>query len=75
VEVERIPLRCAVSSKLAIEGSTITLGENNCDNLGCINYRLCNPTWISKRPKQKVISIHGDLECPDDKRMIEVDLE
>jgi hypothetical protein len=75
VEVEKVPLRCAVSSKLAIEGSTITLNGTRCGNLGCDNYRLCNPTWVTSNPKRRVTVLHGDIKCPDGSKMIEVDLE
>ncbi len=75
VEVERIPTRCAVTSKLAIEGSTITLDGTNCDNLGCQHYRLCNPPGVGSNQKRKVASVYRSLDCPENHRMVEVDLE
>ncbi len=75
VEVEKIPFHCAVGSKLAIEGSTITLGETRCDNLGCDKYWLCHPPGVIRNSRHRVASIYGDVECPDNNRMIEVDLE
>jgi len=75
VEVEKIPIHCAVNSKYAIEGSTITLTNSDCGNISCDNYRLCNPPGTVRNTKWKVIAVHGDIECPQNNKMIEVDLE
>jgi len=75
VEVEKIPMRCAVSSKYAIEASTITLTGSHCDYIGCDNYRLCNPLGAVRNTKWRVIAVHGEIECPLNNKMIAVDLE
>ena len=75
VEVDKVPVRCAVGSKFAIEGSTITMGEMKCGNMGCEKYRLCHPTGVTKNSKWRVASVHGDVTCPNNHKMIEVDLE
>lgn len=75
VEVEKVRVHCAVGSKIAIEGSTITLGEIKCENVGCEKYRLCHPLGIIKNSKWKVANIYGDVQCPEKNKIIEVDLE
>ncbi|OPY32505.1 MAG: hypothetical protein A4E32_01087 [Methanomassiliicoccales archaeon PtaU1.Bin124] len=75
VEVERIPRTVAVNKKAAQEGSTITLEEIRCRNLGCTKYRLCHPFGLEKGMKGKITKVSGDLECPEGMKLVEVVLE
>ncbi len=75
VEVEKIPLRCAVSRKHAIEGSTISYEEPRCKNMGCGHYRICHPLGIEKSMKFKLSSITEAINCPEGINLVEVVLE
>lgn len=75
VEVEKIPMRCTVPSKYAIEGSVITFTNSRCDDVGCEHYRLCNPPGPVKNTKRRVLSVHGDVSCPRGQSLKEVELE
>ncbi len=75
IEVERVPIKCAVPSKYAIEGSTITIEGVNCENIGCENYRLCHPLVTLSKSKRRVKSVQADLECYEDRGVVLVELE
>jgi uncharacterized protein (UPF0179 family) len=74
VEVEKVPMRCAVGKKYAIEGSVITPEDVRCKNLGCEKYRLCHPLGLERNAKYKVTVIKGEVECPEGNKLVEVEL-
>jgi uncharacterized protein (UPF0179 family) len=65
VEVEKIPVEAAIPSKMAVEGSTIRFKAQECMNLGCPNYALCNPIGLKDGGKYRVKEIKRDVKCPD----------
>jgi uncharacterized protein (UPF0179 family) len=75
VEVEKIPIRCAVLHKHAIEGSTITVDDMKCKNLGCVQYRICHPLKVEKSAKYRLANVAGDIVCPEGLKIVEVILE
>lgn len=75
VEVVKVPSRCSISQKSAIEGSTITYDEIKCKTLGCRNYRACHPTGIEKGVKIKIIKITNEISCPERNRLVQADVE
>jgi uncharacterized protein (UPF0179 family) len=72
VEVEKVPFRGAVSKKAALEGSTVTLEEIRCRNLGCTKYRLCHPVGLDKGMKGRIGKVLRDIDCPEGMRLVEV---
>jgi uncharacterized protein (UPF0179 family) len=74
VEVEKVPVSCAVGQKSAHEGSIITLEGVKCRNLGCERYRLCYPAGVERNTKYKVTKVKGDIECPEGGKIVEVEL-
>lgn len=74
VEVEKMPLRCAVGQKFALEGSTVAVEEIRCRNIGCERYRLCHPLGMERNAKHRVQSVKGEVDCPEGFRLVEVEL-
>ncbi|MBO4569438.1 MAG: UPF0179 family protein [Candidatus Methanomethylophilaceae archaeon] len=72
--VEKIPTKAAVPKKQAIEGSMITYQESKCERLDCPNYRLCHAPGKVAGMKYSVQSVDDDLDCPEDEKMVGVDL-
>ncbi len=75
VQVEKVPIRCAIVRRQAMEGSTITFEDIRCRTLGCANYRTCHPLGLEKNMKCKVTSVCDELVCPEGLKIIEVLLE
>jgi uncharacterized protein (UPF0179 family) len=75
VEVETIPFEAGVKSRMTVEGSTVTLEEKGCDNIGCVHFRLCHPPGKKAGNKYKIIKLKGTLECPDGEKISLVLLE
>jgi len=76
VEVERIPVKAAIPSRSAIEGSMLSFEESDCDRLGCQNYRLCAPIGVSEGLRFRVASVEGEeVKCPLGKSLRAVLLE
>ncbi|MEM2944526.1 MAG: UPF0179 family protein [Methanomassiliicoccales archaeon] len=74
VEVEKLPLRCAVLQKYALEGSIVTLEEIKCSNIGCDRYRVCHPIGMEKNGKGKILKIIGEIACPEGHKLVEIEL-
>jgi uncharacterized protein (UPF0179 family) len=75
VEVEKIPVRCAIIRKHAMEGSTITFEDVKCKTLGCIHYHVCHPLGLERSIKCKVSAIREEIDCPEGNKLVEVILE
>ncbi|MFA5312202.1 MAG: UPF0179 family protein [Methanomassiliicoccales archaeon] len=75
VEVERVPMRAAVSKKSAVDGSTVSIEELKCKDLGCARYMVCHPPGLEKGMKGKIVKICGDIECPEGLKVVEVMLD
>ena len=65
VEVEKVPVEAAIPAKMAVEGSTIRFERQNCLNMGCASYRLCNPLGLKEGSKYRIKKIKGDVKCPE----------
>ncbi|MDH7507829.1 MAG: UPF0179 family protein [Methanomassiliicoccales archaeon] len=74
VEVEKIPVRCAVMQKYALEGSVVTLEEIKCLNIGCDRYRICHPIGMEKNSKCKIAKVIGEINCPEGNKLVEVEV-
>lgn len=74
VKVDKVPTPAAVPKKLAMEGSIVTYQEPKCENIGCVNYRLCHAPGKVSGGKYAVSNVEGDLECPLGEKMVRVDL-
>jgi uncharacterized protein (UPF0179 family) len=72
VEVEKLPIKVGVGQKFALEGSTITFEEIKCRNIGCDLYRLCHPVAVERGSKCKILEVHGEIDCPEGNKVIEV---
>jgi uncharacterized protein (UPF0179 family) len=75
VEVEKIPHKCALLQRHAMEGSTITFEDVKCRTLGCEHYRICHPMGLEKNMKFRVARIDEEIKCPEGIRLVEVSLE
>jgi uncharacterized protein (UPF0179 family) len=76
VEVERVPTRVALPSRVALEGSMLSLEPRECMNVSCPNYRLCRPLDGVKGMRFKITSVEPkELECPIGERLKVVLLE
>ncbi|MFP4170521.1 MAG: UPF0179 family protein [Methanomassiliicoccales archaeon] len=75
VEVETIPIRCAVKRRYALEGSTVKLDCVKCGRVGCQNFQLCHPPGVAESSKRKVTAVKRELDCPAELRMVEVEVE
>jgi len=58
-----------------LEGSTITFDEVRCRNPGCEHFRLCHPVGVERGSKHKVVTVHGEVQCPEGMKVIEVTLD
>ena len=75
VEVVKVPHKCALQQKRAMEGSTITFEDIKCKTLGCVHYQVCHPVGLEKAMKFKVARIDEEISCPEGNRLVEVTLE
>lgn len=76
VEVERVPTRAALPTRVALEGSMMTFEEPNCDWVGCANHKLCNPAGASEGMRFKILSVEmTELACPRGRSLRAVSLE
>ncbi len=64
VEVEKVPTRAALPSRVALEGSMLTFEESSCDRLGCEHYRLCRPIEAAEGMRYRIASVEGPISCP-----------
>ncbi|OGS42096.1 MAG: hypothetical protein A3K67_01760 [Euryarchaeota archaeon RBG_16_62_10] len=69
VEVERVPTRCALPARLAIEGGMITYEENDCKRIGCPHIRLCRPAGPAEGMRLRVASVEDEIECPKGEKL------
>ncbi len=74
VEVEEVPTEVVLSSKLAIEGSTVTFEECNCKNVSCEHYSKCHPWGIQPGTKVTVVKDKGKVDCSEgmSKKLVDI---
>jgi hypothetical protein len=75
VEVEKAPIRAAVFTRNALEGTSVVWEQKDCINIGCPNFYLCGPRGIKAGEKYRVVKVLGILDCPDGVPLKEVLLE
>ena len=75
VELKPSPVEAALDAKQAIEGSTVNAEKENCQHIGCDNYRICMVLGPKSNKKYKITKVFGDLKCPDGKILKRVVLE
>lgn len=75
VEVVKMPQKCVVPHKYAMEGSTVTFDEIRCKTLGCENYQVCHPKGLEKNMKFRVVKIDRELKCPEGMRLVAIVVE
>ncbi|MBI0584312.1 MAG: UPF0179 family protein [Methanomassiliicoccus sp.] len=75
VEVVKVPQKCVVPHKYALEGSTITYDVIKCKTLGCENYHACHPAGLERNRKFRVAKIDREIKCPEGQRLIAVCLD
>lgn len=64
VEVREATVDLALSSKLVVEGMTLTYVKMVCDRVRCSNYLKCVPELIIRPVKIKVVRVLGRVDCP-----------
>ncbi len=74
VEVERITRPAAVEKKYAVEGSKISFQPADCGQIGCPNYRRCNPVGMDAGAKVEIKTVGAKAECPLGQSRVLVDL-
>ncbi|MGM0404800.1 MAG: UPF0179 family protein [Thermoplasmatota archaeon] len=74
VEVEKIPIKTAVSGRTVIEGSVVTFERKDCKQLECDHYRLCHPSGIGNKQKYNVKGVGKKIKCGKGYSLKEVEL-
>lgn len=74
VEVEKIPIKAAVSGRTVIEGSVVTFESKKCKKFECGNFRLCHPIGIEDKQKYDVKSVDKKIDCRRGYDLKEVEL-
>ncbi len=69
VELKKAPVETTLDTKHAIDGSTASIEEVMCQNMGCENYRICVLLRPKSNRKYQVIKVLGDMECPEGKNL------
>jgi len=75
VELQELPLQVAMETGKALEGAVVTFGENGCRIAACVNKRLCSQERIKKDQKVKILQKGEELECPEGKRLVVVEVQ
>lgn len=74
VNVEKIPVVASIPKKQAIEGGVITFQEIECNNIGCKNYQRCRAYGKQDGQKYRIVRIYGDIDCPNDEKIVAADI-
>ncbi len=72
VEVEHVRIPVAIEEAMAVEGSTVTITLNGCNNISCKHYQLCNPPGLKRGAKFKVEEVKKGLRCSRGNKLKEV---
>ncbi len=75
VELKKAPVKTTIDAKSAIEGSTVSINEKECSNLGCENFGMCFILEPKSNRKYRITKVVGDVECPGGKSLKRVILE
>ena len=74
VEVEELPLRAAVSSKVAVEGVTIQYRRVECNNKRCVYYVYCVANPFREGERVRVVKVVERIPCPKSLPLVLVEL-
>jgi len=74
VEVEKIPIKTAVSGRTVIEGSVVTFERRNCKQLDCEHFKLCHPSSIEDKHKFRAENVGKKINCKKGYDLKEVEL-
>jgi len=69
VEVEKVPIKVAISRRAAVEGSMLTFEEPDCERIGCPNFRLCKPLGASEGMRFRISAVKEEMDCPKGDRL------
>jgi uncharacterized protein (UPF0179 family) len=72
VEVQELPIITCIKNKIS-EGDKIKIEKDECDNIGCKYYELCNID-IQKDKEYSVIKIIEKIKCPKGSELQKVEL-
>ncbi len=64
VEVTETPIRIAVESRKAINGSKIVYEPPPCNNQDCENYPICRPLGLRAGDKFSIVEVVGEIAEP-----------
>ncbi len=65
IEVVEAPIKAAIESRKAFNGSRIVFDPPLCQNKDCTQYLLCNPSGMEHGDKCTIIEVVGDADsCP-----------
>ena len=62
VEVKELPIIALIDKKLS-EGSITEIENQECQNIGCPNFEICQNIAIQKNKKYTVVKIIENIEC------------
>ncbi len=74
VEVEKVAIATTLSKKNTIKGAVISFATINCRNLGCEFYKKCHPVGLKDGTMRKIVSVGGDVNCPEGYNLREIHL-
>jgi len=74
VEVEELPLRAAVESKVAVEGVTLRYERISCNREGCPYYEYCVKTPLMNGERVRVARVMRRISCPASRHLMLVEL-
>jgi uncharacterized protein (UPF0179 family) len=75
VELKKAPVETTIDIKHAIEGSTVSIDKEICQNIGCETYRMCFLLGPKSNKKFRVTKVKGDVKCPEERSLKAVILE
>jgi len=75
VELKKAPIETTIDTKYALEGSTVSIDKEKCQNIGCENYRKCFILGEKSNKKFKITKVKEDANCPEGRSLKFVVLE
>jgi uncharacterized protein (UPF0179 family) len=75
VEFEELPVKVAMEANKVMEGVVVTFSTNGCQNTACMHRRLCSQNFIKSDQKVKILTLCGELDCVEGKKLMAVEIE